>query len=235
MIKGYGDFLVNSPTLLDKDRRRGPFYKRDGAAIARSGKDYGAKFVDEIVHELLDTISFKKMADLGCGSANRILEIVGKKGCKAIGIEIDSGGVEVARQNVQKSGYTDYHMQIIQGDVSRLLYRKEFEQVDLISSFFMGHDLWPKERCIDIFRNFLKVFPNIEYFLFCDTFRSNLPPKETLPTFTLGFEVFHSLMQQYIPTLDEWRELFGEAGWKCEKEIATEIPYTNIFLLKPIA
>lgn len=232
MLKGYGDFLTNMTPHLEKDKHEDLMALRDGGAIARSGKDYGKMYVDALVEDLLSSIEFEKIADLGCGSANRIIEIVKQKGCRALGVEINTKGVGVARENVLKADLGE-QIDIHQGDVSNLVQVPEFEDVDLISSFFMGHDLWPKERCVEIFKRFKEVFPKLEYFLFCDTFRSGEEARKDIPTFTLGFEVFHQLMGQYIPTREEWHELFGESGWTCEKEIATGIPYTNIFLLRP--
>ncbi len=232
MIKGYADFLANFSSLMDQRLRKGSFYRRNGKAIAQAGKDYGTAHVDSSVLDLLRSLSFHKIADLGCGSAHRILEIRREIGCKAVGIEIDSGGVALARELVQKANSED-SIQIVQGDVSQLSALEEFKDIDLISSFFMGHDLWPKERCIQIFSHFLKVFPNVRYFLFCDTYQAQLPPQQTVPTFTLGFEVFHALMGQYIPTIAEWESLFPLAGWECVQKIITGIPYTSIFLLKP--
>ncbi len=233
MVKGYGKMITNIAHLLDQKNRGENFYKRDGAAIALSGKDYGKMFVDAHVTALLDAFPFKKIADLGCGSANRLLEITKSRNCQGIGIEIDLGGVNVARDAVAKAGRSD-SVQIFQGDVSQLTPQNEFKDVDLLSSFFMGHDLWPRERCVEIFKNFRLVFPNLKYFMFCDTYRSDLASDEKAPIFTLGFEVFHALMGQYIPSLSEWNDLFSEAGWKKVKEVATDIPFTHIFFLEPL-
>lgn len=232
MVKGYDEFLADMPRLLNHENRKGSFFRRDGAAIARSGRDYGKHFVDSHVSTLLDALPFGKMADLGCGSAARLLDIVTRKGCSGVGIEIDSGGVQVARDAVEKARMADT-VKVVQGDVSQLQPNELFTDVELISSFFMGHDLWPKERCVEIFRHFLKVFPKVRYFLFCDTYRSDLAPQREVPIFTLGFEVFHAFMGQYIPSRQEWHEVFNSSGWKCVKEVETDIPFTNIFLLTP--
>lgn len=232
MAQGYGKFLLKLPDFLITGKEKERACERNSAAIASSGKDYGAAHVDAYVKEMLSEIVWSKIADLGCGSAHRLIEIVQQRACLGCGIEIEEGAIRIAEKAIAVEGLEE-SIKIFQGDVRELKPRDEFKEVDLITSFFMGHDLWPKEKCIDIFRHFKSCFPQARYFLFCDTFRSNLPPHPTIPTFTLGFEFFHALMGQYIPSLDEWREVFQKAGWTCRKEVKVGIPFTTIFLLTP--
>lgn len=230
MLKGYGKCLMDFPRLLSHQNNS---FERDGGAIALAGKDYGEFHIDSYVETILSQITWSKIADLGCGSANRILQIAKKWNCHALGVEIVPDAVAIAKEAIISAGMEN-SVQISQGDINQLTPKKEFEDVDLITSFFNGHDLWPRENCINIFRHLKTCFPKLKYFLFCDTFRSDLPPSQEIPMFTLGFEILHSFMRQYIPSINEWRILFKEAGWDCIQEIETGIPYTNIFLLTPI-
>lgn len=234
MFGGYGSFLNRFAEMAATKNRSGSFFSRDGAAIAASGKDYGGMYVDPYVDQIMDSISFNKVADLGCGSAERLIRLISKgKGRKGVGIEINPEGANFARQNVAARNCSEC-IEIVQGDAAKLTKLSSFEDVDILTSFFMGHDLWPRENCIKVFQNFLQAFPNLKYFLFCDTYRSEKSPAPYLPTFTLGFEVFHAFMGQYIPSLAEWRTLINDAGWECIKQVEIGIPFTCIFLLAPL-
>ena len=108
----------------------------------------------------------------------------------------------------------------------------EFSQVDVIFCFFMGHDLWPRANCLSTLRGIRSVFPRAKRFLLCDTYRSDLLPSDETPIFTLGFELTHAAMGQYIPGLSEWMDLFQEAGWTCVDRRDVGIPFSAIFDLR---
>jgi len=73
----------------------------------------------------------------------------------------------------------------------------------------------------------------VKRFLLCDTYRSELSISHEIPVFTLGFEVTHAVMGQYIPSLSEWMELFAEAGWRCATRRFIDLPFSCIFDLRP--
>jgi hypothetical protein len=54
-----------------------------------------------------------------------------------------------------------------------------------------------------------------------------------IPIFTLGFELTHAVMGQYIPLESEWLEVFDEAGWDCANAREVGIPFSKIFDLRP--
>ena len=75
LLQGYGSSLTSLPSLLSVQSKE---IKRDGAAIALAGKDYGKMHIDSYVESTLSDFSWNKVADLGCGSANRILQQIGR-------------------------------------------------------------------------------------------------------------------------------------------------------------
>lgn len=233
MMGGYGGFLNRFADLSRVENRKGNYFSRDGAAIALSGRNYGSIHVDPFFEQIIQNLDFKKVADLGCGSAERLIQIVRRrKQIEGVGIEVNSQGAAVARRNVQDQQLQN-RIEVVESDVARLEPHPAFESVELITSFFMGHDLWPRENCIAVFRNFLSVFPQVKYFVFCDTYRSNEEPKQNLPTFTLGYEVFHTLMGQHIPSLEDWYNVFSVSGWKAVAHSPVGIPFTRVFVLSP--
>ena len=96
----------------------------------------------------------------------------------------------------------------------------------------MGHDLWPRSQCIEILNRIHEAFPRAERFILADTYRSNLSDASESPTFTLGFEVTHAFMGQYIPSLSEWEELFAETHWRYAGRRDVELPYSSMFDLR---
>ena len=222
--------LVNRPSNPD-DRS---FVKRDGKYIAMAGRDYGEQFVDCDFEALLNPSPDDILCDLGCGSAGRLIGLVKKhRGLRGIGIDIDAGAVGLAQDSVRREGLED-QVQIISGDITALGSHARFADVTLLCCFFMGHDLWPRDRCLRVLNGIRACFPNVTRFLLCDTYNSELKPALDTPIFTLGFEFLHSVMGQYIPSLREWSEIFSESQWRCQDVRTIGIPYSAIFVLSPI-
>ena len=146
-------------------------------------------------------------------------------------MEVNAGAVDLATRLVHDEGLAD-RISVTLADVTKLSPRPEWEDVDVLFCFFLGHDFWPRARCLETLRTLRTVFPRAGRFLLCDTYRSDLPPSQDLPTFTLGFEFTHAVMGQYIPSVAEWMDLFVEAGWTCVDRCDVDIPFSSIFDLR---
>ncbi|MFE3661169.1 methyltransferase domain-containing protein [Streptomyces sp. NPDC059165] len=234
LVGGYGEMLSRVAGLTtEATRAAADPWHRDGGAIARAGKDYGKHFVDPIVDRLLGERDFAFLADLGCGSANRIIRLAtAYPDRRFLGIERDSGAIAVARKAVEDAGLAD-RVTIIQDDIQRLADRPECAEVDTLMSFFLGHDFWPRDACLRTLDGVRRAFPNAKGFLLSDTYASPRQSNGEKPIFTLGFEVTHALMGQYIPTASEWCDLFEESSWQLTGRTELDIAYSEVFHLAP--
>ena len=238
LLKGYG-YLLGNLADLARLANRPPddddtsFVRRSPRHIAEAGRDYGSRFVDRYFEAVLNDEPFEVVCDLGCGSAERLLKIAGRRpDVRCVGVDIDAKVVGLARERVREASL-EGRVVVLEGDLRNLSPRPEFEEVELLLSFFVGHDVWPRERCARVLRELPGLFPRVRRFLLCDTFRSDAAPSPDLPTFTLGFELTHGVMGQYIPSESEWLALFEEAGWSCVGTHAVGIPFSAIFDLRP--
>jgi hypothetical protein len=222
-------------TLADiarEESRRGDFAGRDPRYIAIAGRDYGARFVEGEFRRTLAAFPFHTVCDLGCGSADRLIRLLrDHPEARGIGVELHPGTVALAREAVERSGLAA-RLRIVEADIARVEPDPGFAQVDLLLAFFNGHDLWPRERCRAALDRIHAAFPAARRFLLCDTWRSDLEAAAEPPTFTLGFELTHAAMGQYVPSAPEWRELFAETSWRLAGEHPIGIPFSTIFDLR---
>ena len=233
LIRGYGNLLQNLASITKNENRSNDFIKRDGKYIALAGKDYGQQFVDSYFEEILEEFPYKYIADLGCGSGAKLINIARKSSeVRAIGVDVNSGAVKTAQTAVANAGLQS-RIKIIESDMNKLKFQEEFAEVEVLFSFFNGHDLWPRHNCLNFLKNLHLVFPNVKRFLLCDTYRSNTIPSNNVPIFTLGFEFTHGIMGQYIPSLNDWLDLFVDSGWQCIEHRDIGIPFSTIFDLRP--
>jgi SAM-dependent methyltransferase len=233
LVRGYGDMLARVGELSAKTGHERARKIRDGRAIAQAGKEYGDRFVDPIVNRIIEDLEFTVLADLGCGSANRIIRLAQRFPDKRfIGIEVDPGAVELAREAVDAAGLRD-RITMIQDDVRRLGARPEYVEIDAIQSFFLGHELWPREACLATLAHVRRRMPCARNFLLCDTYRSPRPTPGRAPIFTLGFELTHAVMGQHVPTAQEWIALFEESAWSLRRRWELQIAFSEVFHLTP--
>lgn len=234
LVRGYGDVLRRTAELCHVSAGTAARRLRDGAWIASAGRDYGEHFVDPVLSEVLSGAGFTNVADLGCGSAGRLIELARRhpRG-RFLGVEVNPRAADGARDAVQEAGLGD-RIQIVNEDITALDAGR-FPGIDLMMSFFLGHDLWPEEDCARTFRRLRAAFPDARTFLLSDTYLSPRRDGPDVPIFTLGFEFTHALMRQYVPSLEEWRSFFATSDWRLAAVHDLAIPYSAIFQLTPDA
>lgn len=233
LVRGYGEMLSRAGELTTESDRSKVTALRDGAAIAKAGKDYGTQFVDPFVETILAELGYSVLADLGCGSANRIIELArSNRNARFVGVELDGGAVDVARRAVSAAGLDD-RIRIVRDDARRLRARPELDAIDVVTSFFLGHEFWPREDCLETLGQIRRRLPRARHFLLSDTYRSTTERERGLPIFTAGFELTHALMGQELPTADDWIELFEQSAWRLEGRTPLGIPFSEVFHLVP--
>jgi phenylpyruvate C(3)-methyltransferase len=234
LIRGYGSTLQNLASIAHNQNRTGSFIQADGKYIAIASADQGSRFVDPYFEKVLHSYPFAIVADIGCGNAQRLVQLAKQNPeVHGVGVDINQNAVFLAHSRIAEEGLSE-RIKILQGDMRYLEERPEFANVDTLFSFFCGHDFWHQSSCLEVMQNLRSVFPNAKRFLLCDTYRSNIVPSSNIPIFTLGFETVHAVMGQYIPSLEEWMNLFAESSWKCVYRHEVEAPFTTIFDLRPV-
>lgn len=234
LTRGSGQVFMEMPDISRNPGRVDGFLRRDHRAIAVATRDLGYRYFDEPFFDVLNGIPFKKVADLGCGSAERLIRMASlRPHLRGVGVDFSHGALELADEAIAAAGL-DHQIELVEADARYLSHKDEFDGADLLTCFLMGHDFWPRAECVESLRRLRDAFPDVETFILCDTYRSEEVPCNSLPVFTLAFEVGHALMGKYLPTLNEWMGVFEEGGWKCVSRRDIPVPaYTSIFVLQP--
>lgn len=242
---GSGGLFANMQHILRNENRKGDYFSRDSAAIAYACRDANKQFMDKVFLDALDSVDhqFNRIVDLGSGSGERLTQILDRyPDATGIGIDIAGPANRLAMADAITRGYRS-RITFLEGDARELSYRDEFAQVDLLTSFLMGHDFWPLENCVHSLQRLRKAFPNVQRFFLCDTMRILLGNpqsryavrEDAVPIFTLGFEFGHALMNVWLPTLEDWESVFEEGGWRCVKQHDMSPPsLTILFELEPL-
>jgi SAM-dependent methyltransferase len=224
LTRGCGELFTSLPDLAANRNRVGAFVRRDYRAVGIAARDAGHSFVDASFYDLVADRGLGSGADLGCGSAERLIRLAARDpDFRGIGIDIADGAVALAREAAAEAGVTD-RLTILRGDAACLRPRPEFADIEFVSCFMMGHDLWPRAACVRSLQAIGAAFPGATDLILCDTYRSDLPATSRHPVFTLGFETAHAVMGQELPSLTDWVEVFEETGWTLATLLDYELP-----------
>ncbi|MFI0805968.1 class I SAM-dependent methyltransferase [Streptomyces echinatus] len=228
MTRGCGELFDTLPDLIRKDNRVGDFYRRDAAAISVACREINAEWWDPIFLPVVRDLDFQYVADLGCGSGERLIRLArSRPGVRGLGIDAADGAIEVATKSVAEAGLAD-RISITQDDATALQPRPEYAGVDLLTSFMMGHDFWPRAEAVASLRRMREVFPDLKHFLLADATRTTSYPDSEMPVFSMAFEFAHAVMGDYLPTLDEWGPVFEEAGWRLVGQHPISVPAESV-------
>lgn len=237
VARGSAELFRQLPELIQVKNRVGEFCKRDAVSIAFACREINTYCYDPQFWAAVDSLDFQAsaVADLGCGNGERIFQLLHRyPDMRAIGIDIASPVVEVAVAEAHAAGLSS-RVDFIEADVSTLTERKDFVEVDLLTCFMMGHDLWPRQRCVDTLRRLRKVFPNVRRALLGDATRNTEAADRDMPVFALPFELGHAVMGIYLPTVEDWESVFEEGGWRlCRKYPINIAVGETIFEIEPV-
>jgi SAM-dependent methyltransferase len=234
LVRGCGGLFSTAPDVARRDRRVGEFFHRDMRAVAIGSRLIGDTEVEPLFDELLAGLGPATVADLGCGSGQRLLRVADRNpGVRGIGVDIASGAIGLARDSIAQAGM-DERIRVVRGDVLDLPEDPGFADVDVVTCVFMGHDFWPMDRCVAGLAGLRRAFPNARRLLLCDVVRTPGAPGPDTTIFTLGFELIHALMGVYIPSREEWLAAFRAAGWELVAEHPVTAPPSGfLFELRP--
>lgn len=228
LVRGCGELFSIAPEVASSKSQADNFYHRNMRAVAIGSRLIGDSEVEPLFDSILDALDFGMVADLGCGSGQRLLRIADRQPfTRGVGVDIARGAVGLARESVAAAGMAG-RIHIVRGDVLALPSNPVFADVDVVTCVFMGHDFWPIERCVSGLKDLRRAFPNIKRLLLCDVVRTPGIPGPETTIFTLGFELVHALMGVYIPSREEWLEAFRAAGWSLLAEHHVAAPPSGI-------
>ncbi|QQR52213.1 methyltransferase domain-containing protein [bacterium] len=124
------------------------------------------------IAQILDSLPATCVADLGCGNAGRLAELlIRRPQLSGIGIDIDPGAITAAQHERAKHRLENRLELIIENVFTTISEpHPELAKADLVMSYMMLHDLFNMPELDDnLFTKLRQSFPNAKYFVLADT------------------------------------------------------------------
>ncbi|MER5887847.1 SAM-dependent methyltransferase [Streptomyces sp. NPDC001941] len=237
-VGGYHDVFGQAHQLVSGQADFGTGVLRDEAMVALGSGQNDRSFMAGTLDAVLADVDFSVLADLGSGISARVSRVVGQRpGTKGLGLDISGPATELGHRTIADAGLSD-RVQAIRTDVldvcHRDAHRDKLAEVDTVMSFFLLHDLLadPETRP-HTFTRLREAFPSATTFVLADTMlRPDAEDSETLPVFSLGFELAHALMGVPLHTKETYEELFAAAGLVPRRTVAFGTPHSWLYVLE---
>lgn len=234
LLGAYDPLLDGLKPLIKGEARYGREVRRNDREVALSSAAISKEFTDPFMYEILALDGVATIADIGTGSAIRLIEICKRfPAIRAIGLDLSEDCCRVANENVVRANLTD-RIQIIHGRAEEWLIRAHeegIERVDMVTCFAMFHDLLNVPGLAEQFLADLRrgLRPG-SYILIQDQMK--LSEGHIGESWVPGFELVHHFMGQKLFPLPVYERAFKQAGLNLLRRVDTPIPANSIFLLQ---
>ena len=203
---------------LKNEKKYGIDFERKGELIAKGSYHTGKGNYPWVVNKMR-TLNVKKVADLGCGSADVIINLCKlDKELKGVGVDISKDALIEAKSRVTANGMSN-RINLIHGD----LYKPEtfvdaVKDVDGFNSIMVMHEFLRdgKDTVIEMFKSFKKNFKGKYFFLgefdcLSDEEYQSMDYPDRIH-FLFYQHMIHPLTNQGLLKKEEWLEIFKKAN-----------------------
>jgi SAM-dependent methyltransferase len=208
---GYGHVLASLGDFVTGARRYGADVERAGRWVAEGSALIGREDVAPYAAEVLATIAFSRVVDLGCGNARFLIGAAQRFGVTGVGVDLSPEACEDAERMIGEAGLAGT-VRVRCGDAGNLDAIPELAEADLAVAHFLLHEIFEhgREALVGYLRKLGTLMPRGAHMLVAEVQpASGAPDERWRPEFTL----LHAIMRQELLDADGWHEAFSAAGW----------------------
>lgn len=208
---GYGHVLDALGDLINGARSYGADVERAGRWVADGSALIGRDDVAPYAVEILKTIDFARVVDLGCGNARFLIGAAQGFGVSGVGVDLSPEACKDAARMIDAAGLTG-KVVVRCGDAADLDAIPELADADLAVAHFLLHEIFEqgREALIAYLTKLAAIMPRGAHMLVAEVQpASGAPDERWRPEFTL----LHAIMRQDLLDADGWHDAFTAAGW----------------------
>lgn len=228
LMGGYGPLLTELEGLVAGTHRYGEDVHRDDGQMAAASAAIGRQFTDAALLGVLQSPGIRRIADIGCGGAARLVSLCRQlPELTAVGIDLSSDCCRQAQDNIDAAGLSQ-RVEIIEARAEHWL--AEQGSVDLVLSVGMFHDLLNSPGAAESFLAGVHAGLGEGGLLVIQDQLS--PTTAGAGSWGPGFALVHRLMGQELFSEATYLSVLRAAGFRLLRRVPTDIPDNWIFLLQ---
>ncbi len=217
-VGAYSCILTELVPSLRNEKKYGQDYIRPGDLIAKGSYYTGRKNYPWVI-ENMKKLGVKKVADLGCGSADVLISLCEQdKNLQGVGVDLSDDALKEAKERVQKKGL-EKRISLVQGDLyNPSTFSKKIQDVDGFNAIMVMHEFLRdgKEKVIQMFKDMKREFKGKYFFLgefdcIEDEEYQKMPYPDRIH-FLFYQHIIHPLTWQGLTFKEEWIDIFEKSG-----------------------
>jgi SAM-dependent methyltransferase len=222
-VGGYRDVLAATTAMAKGDSRYGTDVIRNTHYVAL-GTEMMSRTAHHASYEVVlgraAQLRPRRVADVGCGSAHFLIQLVDACGSDhGLGVDVSASACQLANDNVLAAGRTG-RIEIVQCDMRRLLQERSdlAGSFDVITSMMVVHEsLYGGEwNTVQLLRDLSRALvPGTGRMLILDKQTDVLDAGRTPPYFT-EYKLVHDLTYQDLCDQAGWERIISAAGMRLE-------------------
>ena len=217
-VGAYSCILSELVPSLRNQKKYGKDFERKGDLIAKGSYHTGKGNYPWVLEKMREH-GVKKVADLGCGSADVIINLCkSDKNLKGVGIDISKDALVEAEKRVSKNGLSD-RITLSQGDLYKpQTFSKSVKDVDAFNAIMVMHEFLRdgEDSVVEMFKSLKKEFKGKLFFLGefdCvddDEYQEMDYPDRIHYLFYQ--HMIHPLTNQGLARKEDWLNIFKRSG-----------------------
>ncbi len=220
-VGAYHVLFTNYTKTLKNELTYGKDFVRDGRLVAKSSVLTGRSNYPWVAEKLAE-LKVDTVVDLGCGSGDIIIDFCKRQNSfKGVGLDIDPTAIDVAKENVVKSGLQD-RIELITGDMlepktysNKIISKGDkvaFNAIMALHEFLIDGDI----AVINVLKKMKKEFPG-SYFILGEFNRCSDEEFSKIPIYERMHmlfyqEIIHGLTDQDLASLEKWKKIFHDSN-----------------------
>ena len=214
-VYGYEGVFHELEALVRKEKEFGRDLTRRGDFVARGSGEMEKWIFFPMVADVVKRNHFRKVLDLGCGEGTFLRSLCqGDPDVRAYGVDLAPDAIAEGLARAKAAGLQD-RVQLFVEDISKLeKLRSRVAEIDMATVFFVLHEVLFRgaDATVELLRSFRNAYPGVPLVVF-EVVRPSAEEMRRRPGMAIQYVLQHDLTHQKLVGLEEWKELFRQAGF----------------------
>jgi cyclopropane fatty-acyl-phospholipid synthase-like methyltransferase len=233
-IHAYAPLFENLDALLKKQKIYGKDIFRREKSVSQASAETEKWLPFPIACDIIKKYKFKKVFDLGCGSAEFLMSLCSqKKDLTGYGIDLSAESIHYAQELINKRGMGK-KIKLLVGDIFKIdTIDGNLDAVDAIISMYVVHEFIGDDltRITELLKKIRARFKDA-FIIICELCRQPSGIIRKNSSAIAEHHLFHALAKQRLLSREEWLELFKKTGFEVVEERRFDFASQSYFVLK---